>query len=149
MYASDGTYCVADDPVCRWGPGGRGRPRWSTAPPASFPFASSSSSATRTSLPFFLLRGPGGRRIIGGAGPARPYGQADRPRSPSVSPRHQSPLSPVTTILPAFSRCETATFAVGLLPTPSVPLSLSFENRAPLTIPVPERQTQWDGGSNY
>jgi len=31
--------------------------------------------------------------------------------------------------------------------TPSVPLSLSFENRAPLTIPVPERQTQWDGGS--
>ena len=32
-------------------------------------------------------------------------------------------------------------------PTHSVPLSLSFENRAPLTIPVPERQTQWDGGS--
>ena len=31
--------------------------------------------------------------------------------------------------------------------TPSVPLSLSLENRAPLTIPVPERQTQWDGGS--
>ena len=31
--------------------------------------------------------------------------------------------------------------------TPSVPLSLSFENRAPLTIPLPERQTQWDGGS--
>ena len=31
--------------------------------------------------------------------------------------------------------------------TPSVPLSLSLENRAPLTIPIPERQTQWDGGS--
>ena len=31
--------------------------------------------------------------------------------------------------------------------TPSVPLSLSLENRAPLTIPLPERQTQWDGGS--
>ena len=31
--------------------------------------------------------------------------------------------------------------------TPSVPLSLSFENCAPLTIPVPERQTQWDEGS--
>jgi len=31
--------------------------------------------------------------------------------------------------------------------TPSVPLSLSFENRVPLTIPLPERQTQWDGGS--
>jgi len=24
---------------------------------------------------------------------------------------------------------------------------LSLENRAPLTIPLPERQTQWDGGS--
>jgi len=24
---------------------------------------------------------------------------------------------------------------------------LSLENRVPLTIPVPERQTQWDGGS--
>ena len=33
--------------------------------------------------------------------------------------------------------------------TPSVPLSLSLENRAPLTIPLPERQTQWDGGSMW
>jgi len=36
---------------------------------------------------------------------------------------------------------------VYMLRTPSVPLSLSLENRAPLTIPLPERQTQWDGGS--